>query len=53
MTSETMSFNPKTGAWEEAIPLPYYWGLFPWIWLRVTGYRDSYGRRAQLILPWE
>jgi len=46
-------FNKKTGKWEPAIPLPFYYGLFPWLWLRITGWRDEYGRPAQLFLPWE
>lgn len=37
------------GTWFEAIPLPFYYGLFPWIWKRFTGWRDEYGRKAQLI----
>jgi hypothetical protein len=46
-------FNTETGQWEEAIPLPYYYGLFPWIWKRLTGWRDEYGRKAQLLNPFE
>jgi len=46
-------FNTETGQWEEAIPLPYYHGLLPWLWLRLTGYRDAYGRKAQVMWPWE
>ena len=46
-------YNPETGQWEEAIPEPYYWSLFPWLWKRLTGWRDAYGRKAQLLLPWE
>lgn len=45
--------NSETGAWEPAIPLPFYWGLLPWLWKRLTGWRDEYGRKAQLFLPWE
>lgn len=45
--------NPVTGEWEEAIPLPFYYGLIPWLWLRLTGWRDEYGRKAALLKPWE
>lgn len=45
-------FNPETGAWEQAIPEPYYHGFFVWIWLRMTGYRDEYGRKARLFWEW-
>ena len=50
--TETEQFNPKTGRYEPAIPLPFYWGLFPWIWRRLIGYRDEYGRKAQLVWQW-
>lgn len=50
---ENQQFNPATGRYEEAIPLPYYFGLLPWLWRRLTGYRDAYGRKAQLFLPWQ
>lgn len=50
MTNER--FNPETGMWEEAVPLPYYYGLLPWAWKRITRWRDPYGRKAQLFLPW-
>lgn len=46
-------FNTETGKWEEAVPEPFYWSLFPWIWKRLTGYRDAYGRKAQLLNPLE
>ncbi len=45
--------NPDTGRWEAAIPEPFYYGLFMWAWLRLTGWRDYYGRPAQLLKPWE
>lgn len=48
---EPETFNTRTGLWEPAIPEPFYWGLFPWIWKRLTGWRDEYGRRAYLF--WE
>ena len=49
----TVVFNNKTGFWETAIPCPYYFSLLPWMWRRLTGWRDEYGRKAQLMLPWE
>ena len=49
----TQQYNEETGKWEEAIPLPYYYSLFPWMWKRLTGWRDAYGRKAQLFAPWE
>lgn len=45
--------NRETGQWEKAIPSPYYHGIFRWLWLRLTGYRDAYGRKAQVFLPWQ
>lgn len=53
LSGEVMSFNPDTGNWYPALPEPFYWGLVPWVWLRLKGYRDQYGRKAQLMLPWE
>jgi len=50
---EVMSWDDDLKMWVESIPEPYYWGLFPWIWKRLTGYRDSYGRKAQVMWPWE
>lgn len=41
--------NKETGAWEEAVPEPYYYGLLQFLWKRVTGWRDGYGRKAQYI----
>jgi len=43
--------NPD-GTWSEAIPLPFYYSLIPFLWLRLTGYKDNYGRKAQFI-GWE
>ena len=43
----------KDGTWSRAIPSPYYYGLFPWAWKRLTGWRDEYGRKAQLLSFWE
>lgn len=48
---DVQQFNPATGEWEPAIPAPMYWGLVPWLWKRLTGWRDQYGRKAQLF--WE
>lgn len=39
--------------WEPAIPEPFSYGLFPWLWRRLTGWRDEYGRKADLFKPWE
>ncbi|NTG01868.1 hypothetical protein G6L30_17265 [Agrobacterium rhizogenes] len=47
------TLNKVTGRWEPAIPLPYYHGPLKWLWLRLTGYRDAYGRKAALMLPWD
>lgn len=33
----------------EAVPEPFYWGLLPWLYRRLTGWRDEYGRKAQFI----
>jgi hypothetical protein len=30
-----------------AIPEPFYYGFLPWLWKRLTGWRDAYGRPAQ------
>lgn len=35
--------------WVEVIPEPFHWGLIPFLWKRLTGYRDAYGRKAQFI----
>ena len=45
---ETQQYNAETGQWEEAIPLPYPYRFFPWLWKRLTGWRDPYGRKATL-----
>ena len=50
MTDKIMQQNDD-GTWSEAIPMPFYYGLFPWLWKRLTGWRDEYGRKAQLY--WE
>lgn len=49
----SVSTQDASGRWVEAIPEPFYWGLIPWIWKRLTGYRDAYGRKAALLKPWE
>lgn len=41
------------GVWADAIPEPYYHAPLKWLWLRLTGYRDVYGRKAQIFLPWQ
>ncbi len=41
-------WDDTAGQWVDATPEPFYWGLFPWIWLRLTGWRDEYGRKDQL-----
>lgn len=37
------------GTFEPAESAPFHWGLFPWLWRRLTGYRDECGRKAQFI----
>lgn len=44
-------FNPETGRYEPAIPLPYYHRPGAWLWRRLTNRRDEHGRKAQLLLP--
>lgn len=46
-------FNETTGLWEEAIPVRYPAPLLEWIWLRLTGWRDHWGRKPELMWPWE
>jgi len=48
MPDDVQRFNQITGKWESAIPEQYPHGLFAWLWLRLTGYRDRYGRKAKL-----
>lgn len=43
----------SAGEWEPAISEPYSWPFFPWLWRRLTGWRDAHGRKAVLWLPWE
>jgi len=40
--------NPDC-TWSEVIPEPIHWGLLPWLWKRLTGWRDEYGRPAQRL----
>ena len=51
MTDKVLQKNADD-TWSEAIPLPYYYGLFPWLWKRLTGWRDEYGRKAHLFWEW-
>lgn len=46
---QAMQYDPETGEWKEAIPLPMYYGLLPWLFLLLIGWRDEYGRKAQLF----
>ena len=50
--NENMQQNAD-GTWSPAIPEPYYYGLIPWLWKRLTGWRDEYGRKAQLFWEWD
>lgn len=43
----------EAGEWEQAIPMQYSYRLLPWLWKRLTGWRDAYGRKADLWKPWE
>lgn len=49
----TQQLNTQTGQWELAVPEPYPHAFIPWLWRRLTGWRDAYGRRALLWKPWE
>lgn len=49
MTLGEVYIRHPDGRLEPAIPEPFYWGLFPWIRRRLTGYRDAYGRKAVFI----
>ena len=52
MTIEISTQRQRSdGTWQASIPEPYYWGLLSWMWKRLTGWRDSHGRKAQLF--WE
>lgn len=48
MTEPQVHHQTETGEWVPAIPLPYPHGLIPWLWKRLTGWRDEYGRKAHL-----
>jgi|GEM_PF-7134346 len=39
----------KEGSWEPAIPLPYYYKLLPFIFKKLTRWRDEYNRPAHFI----
>lgn len=39
--------NPD-GTLSPAIPEPFSYGIAAWLWLRITRYRDEYGRKASL-----
>ena len=41
--------NVSSSDGKPALPLPFYYGLIPWAWKRITRWRDSYGRKAHLI----
>jgi len=47
--TKTEQLNPATGEWEETTPEPYYFGLVPFLWKRVIGWRDKQERKAQFI----
>lgn len=47
--TKTEAFNELTGKWETAMPESYYYGLLPFLWRRLTGYKDKYGRKAHFI----
>ena len=49
--AQVTTLNQETGRWEKAIPEPYSWPLLPWAWRRLIGWRDEYGRKAQLLNP--
>ncbi len=57
MTNENTDNWPRVrgddGNWYPAIPEPYYWGLLPFLWKRLTGWRDPYGRKAAFYNPLE
>lgn len=42
-------FNQETGRYEDCVPEPFFYGFIPWLWLRLTGWRDEHGRKAQLL----
>ena len=45
--------NPDEDGWTEAIPEPFYYRPISWAWKRLTGWRDQYGRKAELLTPWQ
>lgn len=50
---QNIQFDKDTQLWEQAVPEPFHYGLFPWLWRRLTGWRDEYGRLPALMWPWE
>lgn len=48
---DNIKWNKEIGEWEPAVPLPYF-PFFPWLWKRLTGWRDSEGRKAELVWGW-
>ena len=33
----------------DILPIPFYFGLIPFLWERLIGWRDEYGRKAHLL----
>lgn len=48
----TYGYDRCAGRYVQVLPLPYCHTPLRWLWLRMTGYRDEYGRKARLLLPW-
>jgi len=46
---ETGYYCPIMDAWLPALPNPYYHRLLPFLWKRLTGWEDEYGRPAHFI----
>ncbi len=44
-------YDPPTDSWITAVPLPYPYHLPVWVWKRLIGWRDKYGRKAELYFP--
>lgn len=48
--SKTKTEQKNTdGEWVEVLPEPYHYGLFVFIYKRMTGWRDQYNRKAHYI----
>jgi hypothetical protein len=44
-----LKYNGRTYRWEAiAIPAPYPHSLLPWLYLRLIGHLDEFGRKAAL-----